>query len=56
MAVGMGVGLAVGVAVAPCGCRRGVAAAPETLISTHQDFAASAPMPNGTPLAFWNFQ
>ena len=47
VAVGMGVGLAVGV---------GVAAAPATLMSTNQDFAASAPMPNAVPPAFWNYQ
>jgi hypothetical protein len=29
---------------------------PETLISTHHDFVAPAPIPNRTPAAFWNLQ
>jgi hypothetical protein len=40
----------------PVGVGVGVAAVPETLISTHQDFVASVPSPKRTPLAFWNLQ
>jgi hypothetical protein len=34
----------------------GTVPVPETLISTHQDFVPPTPIPNGTPLAFLNFQ
>ena len=51
------VGLVVGVDVM-AGVAVGVevAAVPETLISTHQDFVLPAPIPNGTPAEFRNFQ
>jgi len=44
------VGVTVNVAV------EGTMPVPATLMSTHQAFVPPTPMPNGTPLAFWNFQ
>src|SRR5512143_3164226 len=61
LAVGVAVAGCVGVGVSVADCVGvdvgvGVSAGPTTLISTHQDFAASVPMPKRTPLAFWNLQ
>src|SRR5512146_2643615 len=33
-----------------------VVSVPETRMSTHQDFVPPVPIPNRTPLAFWNLQ